>query len=56
MNWISIVNRASVRDLEVRTGTVLDPLRFRCNVLIDGLEPWSVLDLIGSEFRPQMQL
>lgn len=50
MGWISLVNLASVRDLESRTGTVVDPIRFRANVFVDGLPAWSELDAIGREF------
>ncbi|MFI6630714.1 MOSC domain-containing protein [Nonomuraea fuscirosea] len=50
MGWISLVNLASVRDLESRTGSVVDPRRFRANVLVDGLPAWSELELIGQEF------
>jgi uncharacterized protein YcbX len=50
MNWLSLVNLASVRDLESCTGTVVDPTRFRANVLVDGLRAWSELDMIGQEF------
>ncbi|MET0134739.1 MAG: MOSC N-terminal beta barrel domain-containing protein [Kibdelosporangium sp.] len=50
MDWISLVNLASVRDLESRTGTVVDPIRFRANVYVDGLPAWSELDSIGQEF------
>jgi uncharacterized protein len=38
---LHIVNLASVRDLERVTGKPIDPLRFRANVYIDGIEPWS---------------
>lgn len=50
MNWISMINLSSVRDLESRTGAAVDPLRFRANVLVDGLPAWSEVDLIGAEF------
>ncbi len=50
MNWLSLVNLASVRDLESRTDTEVDPMRFRANVLVDGLPAWSELDLVGQEF------
>ncbi|WP_177221109.1 MOSC domain-containing protein [Lentzea xinjiangensis] len=50
MNWLTVVNLASVRDLEARTGTTIDPKRFRANVLVDGLSAWSELDLVGQEF------
>jgi uncharacterized protein YcbX len=50
MEYVSVVNLASVRDLAERTGTRIDPLRFRGNVHLDGLEPWAELDLVGREF------
>jgi uncharacterized protein len=37
---VHIVNLASVRDLERITGASIDPLRFRANLYIDGVEPW----------------
>jgi uncharacterized protein YcbX len=51
MNAISIVNRASVRDLETRLGTAVDPARFRANLELDGLPPWWELDNIGASLR-----
>ncbi|PRY15079.1 hypothetical protein CLV37_1053 [Kineococcus rhizosphaerae] len=50
MEYVSVVNLASVRDLQERTGTRLDPLRFRANVHVEGLEPWAETDLVGREF------
>jgi uncharacterized protein YcbX len=50
MGWISVVNLASVRELESRTGAVIDPRRFRANVVVDGLPAWFELDAIGREF------
>tara|TARA_R110000868_G_scaffold68551_9_gene202664 strand:- start:841 stop:1614 length:774 start_codon:yes stop_codon:yes gene_type:complete len=47
--FLSLINAASVRDLEARTGHALDPQRFRGNLLIDGLEPWAELDWIGRD-------
>jgi uncharacterized protein len=38
---LHIVNLASVRDLERVTGKPIDPLRFRANVYIDGIQPWA---------------
>ena len=46
---VHIVNLASVRALERARGQVIDPLRFRANIMIDGLEPWAELDLAGRE-------
>lgn len=50
MNSLSIINLASVRDLERRIGTPVDPLRFRANVYLDGLEPWEERSWLGREF------
>jgi uncharacterized protein YcbX len=38
---LHIVNLASLRELEKTVGRPVDPLRFRANVYLDGLEPWS---------------
>ncbi|MEQ1697806.1 MAG: MOSC domain-containing protein [Hyphomicrobiaceae bacterium] len=46
---LHIINLASVRALEQSTGGAIDPMRFRANVLIDGLEPWAELGLLGRE-------
>ena len=40
MGHVSIINMASVRDLEARIGAPVDPLRFRGNVYVEGWEPW----------------
>lgn len=45
--WLSLVNLASVRDLERVEQKKIDPLRFRANIYIDGLEPWQEFDWIG---------
>ncbi len=38
---LHIVNLASVRELERVGGRPIDPLRFRANLYLDGLEPWA---------------
>ena len=38
---ISIINLSSLRDLEKRTQRVVDPLRFRANIWLDGVPPWA---------------
>lgn len=38
---VHIVNLASVRELERVSGRAVDPLRFRPNIILDGLEPWT---------------
>lgn len=40
LGHVSIINLASVRDLERRIGRPLDPLRFRANLYVEGWEPW----------------
>lgn len=44
---LHIVNLASVRELERISGRVIDPLRFRPNVIVDGIEPWAELGWVG---------
>lgn len=44
---ISIINLASLHDMERVVGTALDPRRFRGNFLVEGLEPWAEFDLCG---------
>lgn len=44
---VSILNLASVRDLEQRWGHTLDPLRFRANIWVEGWEPWVENDWSG---------
>jgi len=46
---ISLINLASVRDLERVAGTFIDPIRFRGNVMIDGIEPWSEFTWLGKD-------
>nr|WP_276610677.1 MOSC domain-containing protein [Kineococcus siccus] len=50
MNAVSFLNLASVRDLAARTATTLDPLRFRANVHLEGLDAFAEADLVGREF------
>lgn len=37
---VSVLNLASVRDLEEKLGRPVDPLRFRANVWVEGWAPW----------------
>lgn len=43
--FVSIINLASVADLEQRIGAAVDPLRFRGNVMVEGLAPWAEFEL-----------
>ncbi|AWM85757.1 MOSC domain-containing protein [Microvirga sp. 17 mud 1-3] len=45
--FVSLINLASVRDLEGVVGAPVDPLRFRGNLHLEGLAPWAELDLVG---------
>lgn len=40
LGQVSILNLASVRDLEQKVGRPLDPLRFRANIYVEGWPPW----------------
>ncbi len=44
---VSLINLGSVKDLERVSGGAIDPLRFRGNVYLDGLEPWAEFHWIG---------
>lgn len=48
---ISVINLASVRALSNDLGCEIDPMRFRANLYIDGVEPWAEFDWIGSAFE-----
>ena len=41
---VSIINLASLRDLESRMQKPVDPMRFRANIYLEGLEPWAEMD------------
>ncbi len=45
--FVSLINLASVRALEDIVGAPIDPLRFRGNIYVDGLEPWEEFRLVG---------
>ena len=44
LGHVSILNLASVRDLESRIGRRLDPLRFRANLHVEGWPAWAELE------------
>jgi uncharacterized protein YcbX len=50
MKVLSLINMASVRDLERVTGEPVDPLRFRGNVYVDELPAWSELEWENKTF------
>ena len=45
--YISLINVASCRALGEIIGQPVDPLRFRANLYLDGMEPWEEFDLVG---------
>ena len=48
--YVSLLNLASVAAIEEFVNAPVDPLRFRANLHLDGLAPWSELDMVGREF------
>ncbi len=50
MEFVSVVNLASVDDFARRIGAAVDPLRFRGNIHLAGLPAWEELGLVGREF------
>jgi uncharacterized protein YcbX len=45
--FVSLINLASVRELEKAVEAPVDPLRFRGNIHLEGLDPWQEFDLMG---------
>ena len=46
---LHIVNLASVRELERTLGRPVDPLRFRANLYLEGMEPWAEFDWLDTQ-------
>jgi uncharacterized protein YcbX len=49
--FVSLINLASVAALEERLGVPVDPLRFRGNLHVSGLEAFEEFDLVGRVLR-----
>jgi uncharacterized protein YcbX len=49
LGHISIINLASLRELEAKIGRPLDPLRFRANLYVEGWPAWAENDWVGRE-------
>ena len=47
IGYVSLINRASVQMLEDDLGVPVSPLRFRGNLLVDGLAPFAELEMVG---------
>jgi uncharacterized protein YcbX len=48
---LHLINLASVRALQDRVGRLVDPLRFRPNIMIDDAPAWCELDWVGAPIR-----
>jgi uncharacterized protein len=42
--YVSLINLASIRNLEAKLGIAVDPVRFRANVYFDGPPAWRELE------------
>jgi uncharacterized protein YcbX len=51
LGHVSIINLASVRDLEQRLSHALDPLRFRANLYVEGWPAWAENGWAGRSLR-----
>lgn len=51
MEAISLINLASVRNLEEASKQPLHPLRFRANIYIDGIPPWDERNWLEHELQ-----
>ncbi|UUX51429.1 MOSC domain-containing protein [Nisaea acidiphila] len=49
--FVSIINLESVRDLERVVGRKVDPMRFRGNILIEGVPAWEEFTWVGKKVR-----
>lgn len=49
LGHVSIINLASVRDLETRMGVPVDPLRFRGNIYVEGWPAWAENEWTGRD-------
>ncbi|MDF2996797.1 MAG: hypothetical protein K0R27_2434 [Xanthobacteraceae bacterium] len=45
--YVSLINLASCRALGELLGAPVDPLRFRANLYLDGMEAWEEFELVG---------
>ncbi len=48
---VSIINLASVADIETLAGAPVDPLRFRGNLYVSGWPAWHEFDLLDQELK-----
>ena len=50
-NLLSIINLATLREVEKLIGAPIDPLRFRANVYVDDIEPWEDHSWLGKNIQ-----
>jgi uncharacterized protein YcbX len=50
---VSVINLASISEIEKAVGGTVDPLRFRANIYVEGWPPWHEFDLMGREIGIQ---
>lgn len=50
-NVVSLINLASLRDFEARSGLKIDHERFRANIIVDGLPPMRELELAKKKIK-----
>jgi hypothetical protein len=48
---LSLINLASLTELEAHVGAPVHPLRFRANLYLEGLPAWREFDLVGARVR-----
>ncbi len=48
---LSLINLASLRDFEIRSGLSIDHERFRANIVIDGMKPFQELELAKKKIK-----
>jgi len=49
--YISLINLATLREIERVAGKPVDPARFRANIIIDGAEPWQEFSWLSKKLR-----
>ncbi len=49
--FVSIINKASAADLSRVVGRPVDPMRFRGNILVEGIAPWNEFEWVGKTIK-----
>jgi uncharacterized protein YcbX len=48
---LHLINLASVRALEAKLACSIDPMRFRANIIVDGIPPFAEFEWVGKSLR-----